>query len=91
MQRCDRAAFERFVGKLLAAANDVCGLRRKLGRSSAAVATSREGHRSPRSDPTVRYPRWGQGRWKQAIAGCRKRKWPRQKGTLSVVVYMPLL
>jgi hypothetical protein len=31
----------------LAAANDVCGLcRRKLRRVSAAVATSREGHRS---------------------------------------------
>jgi hypothetical protein len=30
----------------LAAANGVCGLRRKLSRFSAAVATSREGHRS---------------------------------------------
>src|SRR5262245_22560516 len=32
---------------------------RKLRWSSAAVATSREGHRSPRSGPTVRHRRWG--------------------------------
>ena len=35
----------------LAAANDVCELRRKLRRSSAAVATSREGQRSPNFHP----------------------------------------
>ena len=29
-------------------------------RSFAAVATSREGHRSPRSDPAVLHRRWGQ-------------------------------
>jgi hypothetical protein len=35
---------------IAAAANDVCGLRRRMFRRfSAAVATSREGHRSPRS------------------------------------------
>jgi hypothetical protein len=31
----------------LAAANDVCGLRRMFRRSSSAVATSRKGHRLP--------------------------------------------
>ena len=36
------------VWQSLTAANDVCELRQKLRRSSAAVATSREGHRSLR-------------------------------------------
>jgi hypothetical protein len=31
-------------------------------RSFAAVATSREGHRSPRSDPEVQHRRWERGR-----------------------------
>jgi hypothetical protein len=34
------------IRQSLAAANGVCGLRLKLRRSSAAVATSREGDRS---------------------------------------------
>ena len=36
-----------YPGKSLAAANDVCGLRRKLRRFSAAVATTPAGHRLP--------------------------------------------
>ena len=47
------------VRQSLAAANDVCGLPRELRRSSAAVATSREGHRSPRSGPALPRPRQG--------------------------------
>ena len=39
-----------------------CALCRKLRRSSAAVATSREGHRSRRSDPAGQHQRWGRGR-----------------------------
>jgi hypothetical protein len=39
----------RCSGIVDAAPNDVLGLRRKLRRSSSAVATSREGHRLPRS------------------------------------------
>ena len=35
---------------------------RKLRRSSAAVATSREGHRSPRSGRAVQHRRWDRGR-----------------------------
>jgi hypothetical protein len=35
---------------VLAAANDMCGLRRKLRRFSAAVAISRAGHRSLTAD-----------------------------------------
>jgi hypothetical protein len=40
-------------------AKEVCGLRRKLRRSSAAVATSREGYRKPRSGPAILHRRWG--------------------------------
>ena len=29
--------------------------------SDSAVATSREGHRLPRSDPAAQHPRWGRG------------------------------
>jgi hypothetical protein len=32
-----------------------------LKQSAAAVATSREGHRSRRSGPEVRHQRWGRG------------------------------
>jgi hypothetical protein len=33
-----------------------------IKRFSAAVATSREGHRKPRSGPAVQHRRWGRGR-----------------------------
>jgi hypothetical protein len=36
-------------------------LARGIRLASAAVATSREGHRSPRSGPEVRHLRWGRG------------------------------
>jgi hypothetical protein len=43
-----------------AAANDVCGLRRQMfRRSSAAVATSREGPRSQRLSQEGQHRRWG--------------------------------
>ena len=44
------------------AANDGADVgRRKLRRFSAAAATSREAHRSPRSSPAVLHPRWIRG------------------------------
>src|SRR5262249_4163515 len=46
----------------LAAANDVCGLRLKLRRFSAAVATRREGQLLPRSGPVIQRQRWGRAR-----------------------------
>jgi hypothetical protein len=49
MQRCDRGV-EPILGKLLAAANDLWRIAPpEVQRFSAAVATSREGYRSPRS------------------------------------------
>ena len=42
----------------LAAANDVCELRRKVRRLSAAVATSRAGPHQPRSDRADPHRRW---------------------------------
>src|SRR5215831_4779740 len=44
-----RVLINRDCSATLAVANDVCGLCRMFRRSSSAVATSREGHRSPRS------------------------------------------
>jgi Pentapeptide repeats (8 copies) len=43
----------------------LCGLRRMFRRSSSAVATSREGHRPPRSGPAVLHRRWGLGRQRE--------------------------
>jgi hypothetical protein len=42
----------------LAAANDVSGLRRKFRRSSAAVATNREGHHQQICDYSPHCSRW---------------------------------
>jgi len=48
--------------RVQAASTDVCRLgRRMLRQSSSAVATSREGHRSPRSDREGQPRRWGRG------------------------------
>ena len=43
----------------VATENNVCELRRTLKRSSAAVATSREGQRSPRLGRERQHRRWG--------------------------------
>ena len=53
----------------------VCGLRRKFRRSSAAVATSREGPRKPRSGPEVQHRRWGRklkARSADSLSGARE-------------------
>jgi hypothetical protein len=44
-----------------------CALRQKFRRSSSAVATSREGRRSPRSGRAVQRRRWGRGSHLQKI------------------------
>src|SRR5262249_28622279 len=62
--------------------------RQMLRRSSSAVATSREGRRSPRSGQAVQHRRWGGG--SRGISSLRSQKskqldrcigeWPRQRG-----------
>src|SRR5262252_5312531 len=44
-----------------------------FGRSSAAVATSREGHSSPRSGRAGQHQRWGRGRVPHAMPKEKKR------------------
>jgi hypothetical protein len=60
----------RLLRQSLGAANDVSGLRRMLRRSSAAVATSREDHRSRRLDRAIQHRRWGRER----DCGCLRQK-----------------
>ena len=54
----EQRSYVAIVRQPLAAANDVCELRRKVRRLSAAVATSRAGPHQPRSDRADPHRRW---------------------------------
>jgi hypothetical protein len=52
---------------------DLLYLCRMFKRFSDGVATSREGQRSPKSDPEVQHRRWGRVLWFVAVNARRNR------------------